>query len=225
MRITHRDVTVLRDLALSHVMSRDQLIKLGYFGSVSRVNSRLGELISVDMVKRLRTPFFGQSLYVTTKRAAEVVGERISPLIEGRSTSPRFIQHALTTTNVRIHLQERSNAEWRFEQQCWRRTVGKNSVEIRPDGLLMTQVPLFVEVDMGHVSPSKFKEKLRTYGVLAKSKQVFDLYGFSEFRLFVAVTGSLRARHLRQLQAQDAGFDLMVRTMEELGVASSPNWS
>jgi len=202
-------------MALSQLLSRDQILGLHYFGSVTRANTRLRSLIELGLVDRLETPFFNQSLYVSTRRAMEVVGEKISPLIGARVGSPRFVQHALTVTNTRIALMTKSGGDWRFEQQLWRKF---DRFETRPDGLLIASQPTFVEVDMGHVSPAKFKAKLRAYEALARSEACQDLYGFSSFRLLTVTTGSLRARHLRHLTQSGCGFESRVQTFAELGV-------
>ncbi len=223
MRVTARDLKLVRDLALSHLLSRDQIIELGYFGSITRTNSRLRILGSIDLVRRLETPFFGQSLYVAGRVAHEVVGEKISNLIEHRSKSPRFVQHALSTTNVRSAL-TRKGAEWRFEQQLWRKLELGKTYELRPDGMVVAPVPIFVEVDMGHTAPAKFKEKLLGYQALARSNYCQEFYSAPTFRLLIITTGSLRARRLRSL-LPDPGFDLLCQTFEEVGARPIPNWS
>jgi len=225
MRITKRDVTVLRDLALSHVMSRDQLLELQHFNSITRVNTRMRELTRLGLARRLDSPFFSQSLYGASKLAAEVVGERISQLLEDRTGSPRFIQHAMSVTNVRIALRRTSNGAWRFEQQLRRRIQGHKTLEVRPDGLLLASIPIFIEVDMGHASAPRFKEKLTAYQALAKSGQCQSLYGFSQFRVLTVTTGTLRSRHLRRLQPSDAGFELLVQTFMEIGATPITPWS
>ncbi|MBV6489937.1 MAG: hypothetical protein CNCCGFBP_00312 [Fimbriimonadaceae bacterium] len=225
MRVTKRDIMLLRELALSHVLCRDHFLELGYFNSITRANTRLRELKRLELLRRLETPFFGQSLYMATKRAAEVVDARISSLIAGRTSSPRFVQHALSVTNVRIALQRKSSAAWRFEQQLWRKIQGSKGLELRPDGLLMASLPIFVEVDMGRASAPRFKEKLTGYQALARSGQCQSLYGFSQFRVLVVTTGPLRSRHLRRLQPSDAGFELLVQTFDEVGATPITPWS
>ncbi|MEP0765920.1 MAG: replication-relaxation family protein [Fimbriimonadia bacterium] len=223
--MTKRDIMLLRELALSHVLCRDHFLELGYFNSITRANTRLRELKRLELLRRLETPFFGQSLYMATKRAAEVVDARISSLIAGRTSSPRFVQHALSVTNVRIALQRKSSAAWRFEQQLWRKIQGSKGLELRPDGLLMASLPIFVEVDMGRASAPRFKEKLTGYQALARSGQCQSLYGFSQFRVLVVTTGPLRSRHLRRLQPSDAGFELLVQTFDEVGATPITPWS
>lgn len=222
MRFTERDRRLTRDISLSHLLSRDQTIILGYFGSITRSNFRLRELCNENVLKRLTTPFFGQSLYMAGTNAEDLVGERIAPLLSGRLESPRFVRHALSVTEVRIALIRKGAKDWRFEQQLWR-TVGNQA--IRPDGLIFTtSLPAFVEVDMGHVSPQKFKEKLLGYQALTQGDLCKTLYGFSEFRLLVVTTGSRRSRQLRSL-LPDPKFGYLVQTFDELGIPVIGAWS
>lgn len=225
MRITDRDMKLVTDLALSHVLSRDQILELGYFSSVCRVNARLLELAESKLVRRLETPFFHQSLYCAGSLAQEVVGMQVSRLLEHRLGSPRFVRHALSVTSVRITLC-RKGSEWRFEQQLWREIESPKKMEIRPDGLLITSsLPIFVEVDLGHVALNKFKEKVLGYQALSQCSQCRDLYGFDHFRLLTITTGSLRARHLHQALPQRPGFEFLCQTFEEIGARPIPNWS
>ncbi len=224
--LTLKDISLVRDIGLSHLLSRDQIIRLGYFTSVTRANTRLRELASLDLVKRLDTPFLGQSLYMAGENAHELVGENIARLLEKRKGSPRFVQHALSVTNVRIAVIAQGAKEWRFEQQLWRIIAGSTPTEIRPDGLLHTsKLPMFIEVDLGHVSPTKFAEKLKSYDLLNFSDTCTKLYGFDAFRLLTVTTGPLRARHLRKLQPSSSKFEHLVQTFEDLGIPKIGCWS
>jgi len=225
VRITARDVRLVRDIALSHVLSRDQILHLRYFGSATRANTRLRGLVKLQLLIRYETAFYSQGLYIPGPRAADVTGERIARIIEGRSGSPRFLQHALSVTNVRIALLSKSEGQWRYEQQLWRASEEAPRFEVRPDGLFIASAPIFVEVDLGHVAPAKFAEKLKSYARLADSGNCVSLYGFPSFRLLTVTTGNLRARHLRRLLPQDAGFEHLVQTFEEVGAATPSNWS
>jgi len=222
MKLTIRDKALIDDLALSHVLSRDQLLELGYFGSITRVNTRLRELAREGFIVPLETPFISQRLYGCGKRASDIVSARVSRLISARSVSPRFLQHALAITNVRIALQKRGMAEWWSEQELWRKLGG---IEVRPDGLARAQIPIFIEVDMGHVSPAKFQSKLLAYAALATSGECKSLYEFSNFRVLTVTTGPLRANRLRRLLIPDSGFSHLVQTFEEVGAVKVSSWS
>jgi hypothetical protein len=177
------------------------------------------------LVKRYETPYYAQSLYIPGPKARDVSGERIARLLDGRSGTPRFLQHALSVTNVRIALERRAGGQWRYEQQLRRSCEEGSHFEVRPDGLFLTLSPIFVEVDLGHVAPTKFAEKLKSYAKLADSGHCESLYGFSSFRLLTVTTGTLRARHLRRLLPREAGFDFLVQTFEEVGAAPIFSWS
>lgn len=223
MRFTERDIRLVRDIALSHVLSRDQVIQLGYFDSITRCNTRLRELASANAVRKISTPFHAQSLYIAGCLAGELCGERIERLLADRIGSPRFVRHALSTTNCRIALQRRSGTGWRFEQQLWR-MVGKQ--EIRPDGLIVLKGnPTFIEVDLGHVSGPKFREKLKGFESLTSGTTCTDLYGFPSFRLLIVSTSQRRMRHLRSLVSDHTRLECLVTTFEELGAPSVGCWS
>lgn len=153
--VTDRDRELLRDLAMSHVLSRDQVVELGYFGSVTRANTRLRLLRKAGWVRVLETPFFQQHLYSVTAKAVPLLGEQVGRLAARRAGSPRFLQHALSVTNVRLALARRGAETWRFEQQL--RTsfsVAHRSYEVRPDGAAVVGGKLILaEVDLGHVAP------------------------------------------------------------------------
>ncbi len=226
MRITDRDIKLVKDIALSHLLSRDQIIELGYFGSVTRANSRLRELSAISLVRRLDTPFFNQSLYMAGRLASQVTGERISRIIEKRTSSPRFVQHAISVTNVRIALAKKGATDWRFEQQLWQSFNTGKRFEIRPDGMVVTNsLPLFVEVDCGHISATKFKEKLLAYQAFAQSGKCLAIFKTDSFRVLTITTGESRSRRLRQLVPANAGFEFLSSTFQELGVKAISSWS
>lgn len=226
MRLTERDVRLLRDLSLSHVLSRDQTIALGYFGSVTRANTRLRGLRSLGLVRALDTPFFAQSLYSVLPRASGVVGERLAALTAARTGSPRFLQHALAVTNCRIALLAKGAEGWRFEQQARSAfRCGVREHEVRPDGLaLVGGRPVAVEADLGHVSPAKFLEKLRSYEAFALSGAC-RAWGDSSFTLLVVTTGRLRAARLSRLLPPDPGFAFACKPHDVLGIPFPGAWS
>jgi len=228
VQLTNRDLQVLKDMALSHVLSRDQILELGYFSTVTRVNTRLRELMGIGLVKRLETPFFSQSLYMASAAATDVIGERIAPLLASRSGSPRFLQHALCVTNARIRLLRKGASAWRFEQQL-RATFGVagKPMEVRPDGLaLFPEMGLLaVEVDLGHVNPAKFTEKLRAYEAFNATGECERAWGESSFRLLTLTTGSLRAKHLARCLPTGLSLTHDVLTFDQFGVQAASNWS
>lgn len=225
MKIQDRDVTLIRDVALSHVMSRDQLAAL-YFGSVCRCNTRLRGLVSLGFLKRLETPFFRQSLYMAGRKAKDVVGPQIERLLTNRAESPRFTQHALAVVQVRLVLLSKNVGQWRFEQQVSLTFAKDREYELRPDGMFLTNdLPLLIEVDMGHAGGPKVSNKLRVYQAFVKSGLCQDHFGTSTFRLLVVTTGKARASHLCKLMPQNPAFEAKFTTFDELGVPRISSWS
>ena len=225
MRITQRDVRLLRDLALSHLLARDQILELGYFGSVTRLNFRLRELRRAGLVRVLSTPFHGQMLYVVGPRALPVIGERIARLVRDRQSSPRFLRHALAATGIRTTLMKTGGKDWRFEPQLhhhfWH---GRRELVLKPDGFVrLAGIPTFIEADMGHASMERLRQKLRCYDALRASGEDLKGFGFSSFEILVVTTGGLRKRSMiRQL---DATVPLSIKTFEELAIDLPGEWS
>lgn len=225
MIVTERDIRLVRDIALSHVLSRDQILSL-YFGSVTRANTRLRELAKIQLVRRLETPFFSQSLYTTGRRAEEVVGNRIAPLLRRRLDSPRFLQHALSVTNARIELTRRFEGEWRFEQQSRATFIHQKAWDVRPDGVLLTRnVPILLEVDMGHVGAPSFLLKLKGYRAYLQSGKFERTYACKTFRLLTLTKGTARAHRLSRLLPPESAFEFVVQTFDELGIPTIGGWS
>ncbi len=227
MRITERDIRMLRDLTLSHVLARDSFLELGYFSSVTRVNSRLRALRSAGLVKRLDTTFFDQSLYIADRKAGQIIGEKVSHLLQHRQASPRYLQHALAVTNTRIALVRKGASAWRFEQQVSHGfSFAGRSLQVRPDGLVIVAKGLVaIEVDLGHVAPEKFAEKLRAYDAFVVSGECNRLWNHPSFSLLTMTTGSVRASRLARLVPADAQYTFECRTFDQLGISSPGSWS
>lgn len=227
MRLTARDQRLAKDIALSHVLSRDQILALGYFTSVTRANTRLRELRAEGIVRCIETPFFAQSLYSVGSNAEILLGDRIARIVAGRTGSPRFIQHALCITNVRLALLSKGASGWRFEQQirCQFRHGGKDW-EVRPDGLAVFPSGLFaVEVDLGHVAPSKFEEKLKAFDAFVTSGECSRHWKQPTFTLLTVTTGQLRASRLTSLVPKNCSFRFECRPFEKLGISYAGAWS
>lgn len=228
MRLTPRDVRLLKDAALSHVLSRDQIIALRYFGSVTRANTRLRSLVSLRLLRRLDTAFFGQGLYSVGPETAELLGPSIYPLVRGRSESPRFTQHALAVTNARIELLRRGASAWRFEQQLWGTVaVGGKRLEVRPDGLALFADgrALALEIDLGHVNPSRFQTKLTALDHFVSSGEASARWGVTGLRLLTLTSGKLRARHLQELTPPGCSFPHDCLPFSDFNLSVPGSWS
>lgn len=215
------------DAALSHVVSRDQFIALGYFGSVTRANARLRALVKAGYLWRIDTPFFAQGLYTATSRSSEIVGERVAPLAASRTRSPRFLQHALALTEIRIALLAKGATGWRFEQQLRAsfRWAGREW-EVRPDGMALDSAgPVAVECDLGFTNAAKWKRRFLAYSAWARSGECLLCWGHESFTLLVVTTGQRRASRLARLLPIDPGFKLACKPYDRLGIRFPGSWS
>lgn len=218
---------MVRDIALSHVMSRDHLLALRYFSSVTRLNARLRILVEHGLLTRLSTPFFSQSLYAPGHRAKFVVGERVELLLSGRKGTPRFVQHALAACNLRVALCGGGKAEWRFEQQSSATfSYAGRTFAVKPDGLVLTaDAVVAVEADLGHAAPHRIREKLESYKAFALSGECRKAWSCDSFTVLTVTTGPLRAKRLRRIWPSKGAFDFTCQSHDEFGVAWPGSWS
>ncbi len=225
--VTVRDVRLVKDIALSHVLSRDQIIALGYFESVNRANRRLAALVAERFLKVLDTSYHSQRLYVAGDKAPSVVGERIRAILAVRAPSPRFLQHALAVSNVRISLLERGWLDWRFEQQIRDSIAISDKIyEIRADGLItMSLGPVFIEADLGHVSRRNFAQKVNGYEMYAKSGRSRETFKMDLLRVLVVTTGTLRMAHLKDVCKHSASVSFKFTTFDDLRATMPGGWS
>ncbi|MCC7434208.1 MAG: replication-relaxation family protein [Methanoregulaceae archaeon] len=203
------------------------MIALGYYGSVTRLNARFRDLLKAGFVRRLETPFFSQGLYSVTPTAASVVGPQIAALLTNRSPSPRFLQHALTTTNVRIAMLDKGATAWRFEQQLWTSFEWQGrSFEVRPDGLAVFPTKhVAVEVDMGNMSHSRLQSKFDAYQTFVASRSLEQKWAISDLRVLLVTTSQARAERIGQLLQSVSALDFRCVPLESLGVRQVGSWS
>jgi len=227
VRLTPRDERLIRDIALSHVLSRDQILALGYFGSVTRLNARLRELRERRYVSIFETPFFEQHLYVAGKTAPTVVGDRIAAMISGRSPTPRFVQHALAVTDTRIALVTAGCTDWRFEAQLRHSFLsGGRTWEIRPDGMVRRDGCMtLLEIDMGHVDPGKFARKLKGFQTLFDSGEAHRAWNERELSILTITSGRLRKSRLSRLVPARSNVCFDFQTFGDLDIRVAGGWS
>ena len=227
MFVTDRDRHLVFEISMSHVLSRDQILSLGLFSSVTRVNTRLRILRELGLVRLLETPYFNGSLYVPGVNAIEVLSDRASALFRARQPSPRFLRHALATTNIRLALRDKGAVEWRFEPMISRTFKSKGkTLEVRPDGMAISpKGVLLTECDLGHVPIQKIASKLAVYHEFLSGGHAKRLWDINDFNLLTVTTGSLRASRLRELAPKPCSFGYLVQTFDELGAGIVGGWS
>ncbi|MBX3119692.1 MAG: replication-relaxation family protein [Fimbriimonadaceae bacterium] len=222
-RLTERDVRLLSDLFGHSVITADQIVRLGYFGSLVRCRSRLRRLCGAGLTQKVNAlPVKGsQALYAATPHAAAVIAEYTGLGLDDvrlhlkRPCSPLLLEHSCRITEFRIAVSEsagRLSVEWLPEPHCrhaysvkrgdgWQRHTFKPDSFLRIEHLGETHC-FFVEIDLGHVSRKCFKAKIASYRRYARG--IFqEAYAQDSFAVLVVTTGSLRLRHLSSLVHKD----------------------
>lgn len=226
MRITERDLKLLHEIAMHSVLSRDQVIALGFFKSVPRANARLGGLYRVGLLGRAQlepTLAFVQSLYYVRKAAIEFLDERVANLVAARKLCPTFIQHALMVVNVRLVLERCGGADWLHECQIRHRYKVNSGQEedFRPDGMMtFGHTMLFIEADRGNASLKRIKGKLETYENYVDHGLFQQTYGASSLALLFVTTGYRRSRSVYEI-ARDSNIRVSIRTTSQMSNLSS----
>lgn len=227
MRLTKRDIRLVKDVALSQILSRDQIIKLGYFGSVTRLNTRVRGLLAESFLSVSSTPFFGQRLYMTGSAASSILDPRIVSLLVRRAPTPRFLQHALAVNETRVALLKSGCVDWRFELQLRHSFLWRGqTIDIRPDGMVRQNgIVTLLEVDMGHQNPKKFQEKLRAYEAFVESGESCAVWGTTDLAVLTMTTGKRRVATLSHHAPDSRWPTFSLTTFQDLGIQVVGGWS
>ncbi len=228
MRLETRDRQVLAETFLSRVVRRDDLIGLGFFGSVPRCNARLLALKGEGYLRakshlggaELRAPLYLCSAKGVRVAAAEL---EIAPdeAIEAHRAGVRdlAIRHALKCTDLRLQfkrdLTEREPlclAEWSQEFLCHHEftTSGNRTVVIKPDALAVLECEgqthhLFIEADLGNAAVPKYREKINRYRQYEATGAFAEAYGAESFSVLTVTTDERRLTNLLRV-ANDSPF-------------------
>ncbi len=225
MRLQLRDIEVLQEIAFHGVVSRDQVIQLGFFSSIPRANARLCPLTAMKLLKRIEGSCgftSRQSLYAVTSRAASLLDERVAQLIAGRKQCPQFVDHSLMVVDVRLHLTRLSAHTWKHESQIRHRYNHESTTyEFRPDGLVYVEGNcLFIEADRGNASRKAISETFASYDRYATSGTFNETYNRPGFRVLVVTTRMRRARVLKEV-ARKYRVAISIATLDTMRDAKS----
>ncbi|MDO8655352.1 MAG: replication-relaxation family protein [bacterium] len=235
------------DLYIHRIMSRDQIIALGYFKSVGRCNSRLRQLFDCGFVRRVfpqNGRYGAQALHAVNRAAVGILIARIGadePDVANqvrREVAPMFLEHTLAIVDCRIRLEhEAPNIGARVELwlpellcrheysvrdgdgQRWQKRVLKPDafVQLRSQGVARC---FFLEVDMGHVSLGRFERKISTYSEYVRLGLFKDAYDEHGFTVLTVTTGRRRLSNLKSLVSQAEHPRFLFTTFESLDEGS-----
>lgn len=243
LRVQRRDLEIVRTVYLHRVARRDDLLSLGFFGSVARCNQRLSELVRAGWLRRVEgiSGLVGhQSIYAPGRAAAGYLRLSLDfPADEisrhcGGGEGPLLVEHGLRVLDFRVRLHqevEEKLQEWLSEPECqheFQVRVGQSgswaTVVMKPDAYCRLQLnderyDIFLEMDLGNVSLPRFEQKLCRYRKYAECGAFSDVFGARHFTVLTVTVGERRLSHLADLP--HGGFDHFVTTwqrIEERGI-------
>ncbi|MBI5706474.1 MAG: replication-relaxation family protein [Armatimonadetes bacterium] len=243
LRLQSRDFEVVRTIFLHRIARRDDLLGLGFFGSVARCNQRLSDLVRAGWLRRVEgiNGLAGhQSVYAPGKAAAAYLRRSLDlPADEisrhcSATEGPLLVEHALKVLDFRVQLHreaDRTLNEWLCESEClheFQVAAGQSplwaTVVMKPDAYFRLQVEqgqrhIFLEVDLGNVSLPRFEQKLDRYRTYAECGAFSEVFGEVHFSVLTVTVGERRLSHLADLPSRS--FNHFVTTwqrIEEQGI-------
>lgn len=212
--LQERDRRLLQELSVLRVADREQLKIAGGFGSTSRVNVRLLQLVRAGLLRRFFLGSGGvgrKALYALTPQSAQFVNV---PLRGPRRKSGEtlvadfFIEHQLEINRLYCALKFNPIpvAGAFFRRWATFSEPLTKAHKLIPDGYFEFGTPYgvasaFLEVDLGHESLKVWKEKVRSYLNFAVSGEHARVFGEARFRVAVVANSERRMQSIRSAVA------------------------
>lgn len=214
-----RDRVLLSELAVLRIADRDQLMRLGGFTSVGRVNRRLLQLLRAGMLRRgfIATPGGGsKALYSVSRRGAAACGSEFKAFGFRADSllASHALQHQLLVNEVHTMLKSTSLPLPGYRFRLWQSLSEKlaSTIELIPDGYFEIDTPkgpraAFVEVDCGTEALRVWKKKAEQYLRLATSGTFQQHFGNKPFLVLIVCLTEPRLNSIAgELVKQGTGF-------------------
>jgi hypothetical protein len=218
--LTQRDRSVLAYVSRFRLLSRDQLMALAPFTSLTRANTRLAILLRAGLLARKQLPVYpghggAQALYYLTAKAVGLVEADATELALRQRQIARWdlrqIEHVRAANQVLIHLiialgvsSTATLDSFRTEPELRRVFLERTLV---PDGWISwsangRRFNCFLEIDLHHEGLKEWRKKISEYCGYAQSGLHQELFGFRFFRILVLAKSRARLNNLRHLAAE-----------------------
>lgn len=230
-RLTPRDRDVIRLVALHGAATRNQLIGLGFFASVSRANRRLKHLFDT---KHLRRAYIAagansvETVYVLGPMGVPIAAElAVIEKLELERQSRRqperaYLEHQIGILAVRISMLNGLHCldvvEFLTEPECRHEYLISKAKQvskrlIKPDAFFEVRSEhqrglFFLEFDRGHCSLPQMRGVFERYGAYARDGAFRSAYLEDDFDVLVVTTaGKGRIAHLANV-AKNCGVEV-----------------
>lgn len=215
--LTARDRRMITLLTRFRLLSRDQIMTLAPFHSLTRVNTRLAALVRARVLSRKQIavlPGHGsaQALYSLGPRSADFTQCDAMEIRRQVRQAARWewssVEHLLTCNELLIAFgracrtkENTSLIAFRTEPEL-RETMTQAS--LCPDGWLAWRsgdraFNGFIEVDLHHEGLTQCRSKVLAYQAYASSGLHKELFEFASFRVFVVAKSRRRLDSLRRI--------------------------
>ncbi|NOG49598.1 MAG: replication-relaxation family protein [Chloroflexi bacterium] len=222
MRLTERDVDILKAVAEYRILRQDHIQQL-FFGSKSTAQYRLSHLYQHGFLNRHFLPVYAgwsPTLYTLDKRGVALLKaacgiDRVN--LWDAENGHEFLSHTLAINNFRVAVTVACRqagytlAQWIGEASLKadydRVTITapngkKQSVSLIPDSYFTIETPkgrasFFLEMDMGTMTLGRFQNKIRAYLAYLESKAYQQRYQTRSLRVLTVTTSAARSANLK----------------------------
>lgn len=227
MRLTERDVDILKAVAEYRILRQDHIQQL-FFGSKSTAQYRLSHLYQHGFLNRHFLPVYAgwsPTLYALDKRGVALLKaacgiDRVN--LWDAENGHEFLSHTLAINDFRVAVTVACRqagytlAQWIGEASLKadydRVTISdpngkKQSVSLIPDSYFTVETPkgrasFFLEMDMGTMTLRRFQNKIRAYLAYLESKAYQQRYQTKSLRVLTVTTSAVRCANLKTTTEQ-----------------------
>lgn len=227
MRLTERDVDILKAVAEYRILRQDHIQQL-FFGSKSTAQYRLSHLYQHGFLNRHFLPVYAgwsPTLYTLDKRGVALLKaacaiNRVN--LWDAEKGHEFLSHTLAINDFRVAVTVACRqagytlAQWIGEASLKadydRVTITapngkKQSVSLIPDSYFTIETPkgrasFFLEMDMGTMTLGRFQSKIRAYLAYLESNAYQQRYQTRSLRVLTVTTSAARSANLKATTEQ-----------------------
>src|ERR1035437_4071247 len=219
-----RDRHLLRELAILEVADCELVKAAAGFGSTTRANTRLLQLVRAGLLRQF---FLGSG---GGRKALYALSQKGAHLVDVPCRGPRrrqdevlvadyYIAHQLAINEIYCTLKYKAVPGITFERWVSFHQPVTPSSGLIPDGLVELRTAsgitsCFLEVDLGHESLSIWQRKAQNYLQLALSGDFPKQFSQASFRVLVLANSERRLQSIRKSLATVTGKIFWFATLE-----------
>jgi hypothetical protein len=220
--LTERDRRVVQLLSRFRLLSRDQIMALAPFGSLTRANTRLAALLQARLLSRKLLPVYpgkgsAQALYFLGRESGGVLPIEAKCLSQQLRQASRWdlrqVAHVIAANQCVADALEATAKSGMVTVQGFRTESELRQMfsdrRLVPDGWFAwtesgKRFNCFFEVDLHHEGLREWRTKVLRYVEYAESGMHQERFGFRAFRVCVLAKSMSRLENLRRI-AETAG--------------------